>query len=676
MKLNYFKYAMAFLSLGVLATSCTSEDIMPDTEKPVEKDSKFYINVSIATPAEQTTRANDNSSVEDFENGTYDEQKINEILFVFYNTSNKFVGSTTINMNDDGSFSTPEGDPIEGSGTPGNGTGSVETILDVIVPVSVSSGSLKPAYVIAYVNPTVNPNDDNYGDTQRSFEQALGLTRTLEQVCPSENSAGFTMSNSVYYDTTDGDWSRPKIAVEIPDDALYRTQQAAATSNDDTKRIIIYVERAVAKVTLNIDNTNFLQKDNKITDIKGNEYTLNFKILGWGLSMLEQQTFLIKNFRAREWGNVHNFDEVFTFSNMNETDIRKMLDAPLSNPSWNMPPTTLTNGISGHRSFWAFSPHYYADGQNRFPAYSDQINDGTVTPCLIYRNFNEIYDTERLAIGTYGKEVGKTQYTLEHTMETSVVNNQQKRGVTCALVVGQYSLQKADGSSSVQTFYIRNGVTSDGQDVNVIYPDDATLIGHVLSINNKIYVKNPEGSITEYSPIATSIPGLFEVKHPSKDISDGKYSPERFVAVQLVESEIGKGAYYLRDANGSYNLISAENGNIEAANQALFGLMGGVEKYHSGYANFVVPVEHLWGRADTDSKIGDDGFTATLGQYGIVRNHLYTINVKGIEGIGTGIGDPENPIVPNVEQEKYYVKTEMRVQRWRVVPGQDVTLKP
>lgn len=674
MKLKYFKYAMAFLSLGVLATGCSSEDIMPETEKPVEKDSKFYINVSIATPAEQTTRANDNQSVEDYENGSYDEQKINEILFVFYNTSNKFVGSTTINMDSDGNFTTPDGEEIEGSGKPGNGTGSVETILDVIVPVSVSSGSLKPAYVIAYVNPTVSPNDDNYGDTQRSFEQALGLTRTLEQVSSSEDYTGFTMSNSVYYDTTDNDWTRPKIAVEIPADALYRTKTAASAATDDTKRIIIYVERAVAKVTLNMPAA-VPETDNKISDVQGNEYTLNFKVLGWGLSMLEQQTFLIKNFRKSDHGNVHNFDEVFTFSNMNETEIRELLDNRLKEPAWNMPPMTLANSISGHRSFWAFSPHYFADTQNKYPSYSDQIIDGSINPCLIYRSYNDIYNTQTSTVGKYGRALGANQYTLEHTMATSIVNNQQKRGVTCALVVGQYSLTKQGGAQAVQTFYIRNGVTSEGEEVNVIYPDEATLINHIVTINNKIYTKNPAGSTTEYSRLQTVVPGLFEIKHPTKEISEGKYTPERLVAVQLVESVVNEGNYYLRDANGSYNRISTENGNIAAANEALFGLMGGVEKYNSGYAYFAVPVEHLWGR--DLPKIGDEDFTsAALGQYGVVRNHLYTINVEGIKGIGTGIGDPENPIVPNVEQEKYYVKTEMRVQRWRVVPGQNVTLKP
>ena len=69
----------------------------------------------------------------------------------------------------------------------------------------------------------------------------------------------------------------------------------------------------------------------------------------------------------------------------------------------------------------------------------------------------------------------------------------------------------------------------------------------------------------------------------------------------------------------------------------------------------------------------ENGFT--LGQYGIVRNHVYNINVQAISGIGTGLSDPEDPIVVPVKDKQYFVKTQIRVQRWRIVPQQNVDLK-
>jgi len=112
-------------------------------------------------------------------------------------------------------------------------------------------------------------------------------------------------------------------------------------------------------------------------------------------------------------------------------------------------------------------------------------------------------------------------------------------------------------------------------------------------------------------------------------------------------------------------------------NKALYscfsGPMGGVSEYEGGFAYFSVPIEHLWTQ---ESGIGDAGFSAKLGQYGIVRNHVYTINITDINGIGTGIGEPQAPIIPIVDNEKYHIRAEIRVQKWRIVPTQDATLKP
>lgn len=91
-------------------------------------------------------------------------------------------------------------------------------------------------------------------------------------------------------------------------------------------------------------------------------------------------------------------------------------------------------------------------------------------------------------------------------------------------------------------------------------------------------------------------------------------------------------------------------------------------------AYFNVPIKHLWHR--DNHEMGETDFVAKLGQYGVVRNHIYRINIQGIRGIGIGINDPNDPIIPGVNSKKYYVKSQIRVLSWRLVPQQNVTLKP
>ncbi|MDE6027590.1 MAG: Mfa1 family fimbria major subunit [Muribaculaceae bacterium] len=66
-------------------------------------------------------------------------------------------------------------------------------------------------------------------------------------------------------------------------------------------------------------------------------------------------------------------------------------------------------------------------------------------------------------------------------------------------------------------------------------------------------------------------------------------------------------------------------------------------------------------------------------RHAIVRNHLYTINIKGIQGMGVGIPDPDQPIInipnPNPEDQNYFLNMSVTVAPWKVVPVQDTEWK-
>lgn len=81
-----------------------------------------------------------------------------------------------------------------------------------------------------------------------------------------------------------------------------------------------------------------------------------------------------------------------------------------------------------------------------------------------------------------------------------------------------------------------------------------------------------------------------------------------------------------------------------------------------GMAYYYIPIRHL----ATDA--------TKVGYYGIVRNHLYDVNVTGMEGFGTPVYNEKWTIIPTVPDEtKTFLAAKINVLQWRVVK-QDVNL--
>lgn len=75
-----------------------------------------------------------------------------------------------------------------------------------------------------------------------------------------------------------------------------------------------------------------------------------------------------------------------------------------------------------------------------------------------------------------------------------------------------------------------------------------------------------------------------------------------------------------------------------------------------GMAYYFIPIRHL----GTDPK--------KVGYYGIVRNHVYSINIQNMFGFGTPVYDPDkviDPIIPS--NEATYLAARINVLSWRVV---------
>ena len=136
-------------------------------------------------------------------------------------------------------------------------------------------------------------------------------------------------------------------------------------------------------------------------------------------------------------------------------------------------------------------------------------------------------------------------------------------------------------------------------------------------------------------------------------------------------TQIGTGDAEINDLDGGYvnvRLTLATDTPLYAKNgedYALIDAKGGLMYYN-------IAIEHLndAGKADvTETNVPE-------AVYGIVRNHVYMLNITSLSNLGMGIFDPDEVIIPDnpfEEKELYQVGADIKILSWKVV-NQDVEL--
>ena len=115
-------------------------------------------------------------------------------------------------------------------------------------------------------------------------------------------------------------------------------------------------------------------------------------------------------------------------------------------------------------------------------------------------------------------------------------------------------------------------------------------------------------------------------------------------------SNNGEQKNWYKYENNTYNPIAVDvlNGELAEVQPALV--------YNDGMTYYWLDIKHL----------GNAGSTT---EYGIVRNHVYKVNITDIKGFGTPIYDPEEDfIVPDKPEDIVtYVSAKINILSWRVV---------
>ncbi len=708
------------LALGFLFTACQSDELPngPDVANK-DGDQTFYVNMRISGDVPDMSRASgengepfDNN--DDFAEGSEDENRINNAFFVFYDSDGNVVGDLV----------QVELDKLKADDEAHGAT--VEKCYKSTVAVTVRKGGQKPAQVICYINP-IDPSN---------LSERLNVIQTVARdniYKVIDNKRYFAMSNSVYYPVDPNDKnkisSEPQVAVTIPNTSLYDTEEGAlrALNNvDDPNVINIYVERYATKLSFSgctpevYNSATRVYEENSLkNDII--PVDLTFVPEYWAVNAESKQSYVIKSFREESsLGDI--LINNYSYETLNE---RINGDLTGSNAwKWNNP--------TFRRSYWGMSPAYF---QDEYPEVTSDLPGITdIKQSYIPYEWLEKH-TKGYEIGAEDGSDKKAHYFKETTVGSmALASANPAAAVASVIYVGRYELSVNGVNVKNPTFYtyLRGSVLINGQseDRPYIYFDGTeadptksavnggeSLLKRMFAQSTILFRKkdNTAGtSSDDYEQLVINdkddlaiLTDALEVAEISDDVkkwADGNANTKMKLRNNSRGLQFKKGkttantGIYIVTQNG-YKEIVADDAVTEAnkdvvtsvtqANIALMRQVGLAYKYHTGHAYFSIPVKHLgWYRpgneqknvttasgateANTTNKI--DWSKVRVGDFGMVRNHSYTVSVETITGLADGIGSDDAPIVPPSTSTDYFMAYSVRILKWAVVPTQHVKL--
>lgn len=275
--------------------------------------------------------------------------------------------------------------------------------------------------------------------------------------------------------------------------------------------------------------------------------------------------------------------------------------------------TAWTDAILG------ISPWTTYDYRRSFWETSVEFNAGTNQP--VNHKFND-----------FKANMKDTLYTLPNTPDAKITNVYDNN-VTKFLVAATLKYKDEHDNWHLAEICRYNGVMILGVD-NLKTQVALTFSKYYTSTDGSTYTQLTKDDIT--------------FAEPTTSMKNYQVTPT------LAADPTGTKLYYIKESNGSFTQVSKD-----VVNTAI-----GADKAEirtDGKAYYYVPIKHL-------------GTTGNLGEYGVVRNHFYKINLTGLTGFGTPVYNPNTVIDPTVPSyDNTYLAARIKVLQWRIVK-QDVNL--
>lgn len=264
---------------GLMLGSCSSSDDLAGGNTPASQDGNGYVAFTINLPTQPSTRVG--SFNDEFKDGMANEYAVKDATLLLFQgateSSATFVGAYKLSTEP---WTSPAGDQ------------NITTTSKKIVKKIDKSGTEMKALVVLNnngvftVNETANSlklkdSSTDFAGTYADFVKSAGATSSANLT-----KTGFYMANAPLFnkpgDTTDPAAGTVSTLTDL-DGKIYDTEAEAIAG----KAAQVYVERAVAKVTLN--------KGTVTETTTSTSSTVPFEVLGWAIDNFNNTTYLVRN---------------------------------------------------------------------------------------------------------------------------------------------------------------------------------------------------------------------------------------------------------------------------------------------------------------------------------------------------------------------------------------------
>ena len=140
-------------------------------------------------------------------------------------------------------------------------------------------------------------------------------------------------------------------------------------------------------------------------------------------------------------------------------------------------------------------------------------------------------------------------------------------------------------------------------------------------------------------------------------VTVGTSGADSYSVVCVLNSTASANVWKVKNGDATYSDVTADNVN------AALAALAPAQIWNNGMAYYFTDIRHL-------------GAEGTAGEFGVVRNHSYGVNIQGIKGLGTPVYDGDNnvdePVTPSDTES--YIAARVNVLTWKLV-NSNVILK-
>lgn len=421
-------------------------------------------------------------------------------------------------------------------------------------------------------------------------------------------SLSFMMTNSVYYTGSNNDdpWADASFDDNIENSIGTVTKDNVyekGTAAKDKKVFTVYVERVCSKVTFAVNGANNSFDIKDAEDNTAVQGTITVK--AWGLNILNTKYYPVKQLA-----------DMFAYGDGGDYS-----SWPAKKLKWNVP--------RHYRSFWAVDPNYSGDG-------SYLKTDFTETP---FSNLEKLATTGTNAL-----------YCLENTFSNK---GQDQDETTSVVVLAQFLLKSATAPVNVVAYGSKG-------DIPVYYSEDDFLKKALADkLKDTYYTTTDEPK----EPLEASD---FELKAVSSEETVLGPAASGTPATETIGYKSAL-KIALRD---EVKTVYDAGGNVKDKEKLITELTKDLSEYTvyvNGYCYYSVPIRHF---ADSEVPLmnsTDINKNSQLGRYGIVRNHVYNVNINSIKALGKPVTDNTSE-VPEEPDDKFefLMDASINVLSWAV----------